>query len=95
MAGWALAAATAARGAQAQGLGDEVVAPGATVAAVSGAEAARVNPAGVGLGRAWSARLTHTEEVARGGTALNSTAVSWATPLPFGLGAAVGATFAR
>lgn len=90
-----LALAAAARSAAAQGLGDEVVAPGATVAAVSGAEAARVNPAGIGLGRSWSARITHTEEVARGGTALNSTAAAWATPLPFGFGVSVGATFAR
>jgi hypothetical protein len=73
-----LALAAVAPGAAAQGLGDEVVAPGATVAAVSGAEAARVNPAGIGLGRSWSARITHTEEVARGGTALNSTAAAWA-----------------
>jgi protease-4 len=92
--GFALAA-MAARGAQAQGLGDEVVAPGATVASVQGAEAARVNPAGIGLGREWSARITHTEEVARGGTALNNTAAAWATPLPFGFGFSVGATFAR
>ena len=94
MVGFALTALTAG-GAQAQGIGDEVVAPGATVASVQGAEAARVNPAGIGLGREWSARLTHTEEVARGGTALNNTAAAWATPLPFGLGASVGATFAR
>lgn len=94
MVGFALTA-LASGAAQAQGLGDEVVAPGATVASVQGAEAARVNPAGVGLGREWSARVTHTEEVARGGTSLNNTSAAWATPLPFGLGVSVGASFAR
>jgi protease-4 len=92
--GFALAT-LAARASAAQGMGDEVVAPGATVAAVQGAEAARVNPAGIGLGRDWSARATHTEEVGRGRTALNNTAVAFAAPLPFGLGVSAGATFAR
>lgn len=92
--GFALSSLTA-WGAQAQGLGDEVVAPGVTVASASGAEAARVNPGAISTARSWSARLTHTEEVARGGTALNATALSWTSPLPFGFGVSLGGTYAR
>lgn len=92
--GFALSSLVA-RGARAQGLGDEVVAPGVTVASASGAEAARVNPGAISIARSWSARLTHTEEVARDNTALNATALSWTSPLPFGFGVSLGATYAR
>ena len=79
----------------AQGFGGEVVAPGVTVASASGAEAARVNPAGVPLGRSWSARITSMGETARGGTDLDATAASFAAPLPFGFGVSLGATWVR
>lgn len=79
----------------AQGVGDEYAFAGATVATVTGAEASRVNPAGVATGRSWSARLAHFEELGNGTTPFNASTAAWATPLPFGLGVSVGATWAR
>ncbi len=69
--------------------------PGATVAGASGAEAARVNPAGVVVGRASSGRLTHVETLHRGASALSATSVAWTSPLPFGFGLSVGASLVR
>ena len=91
----AVATLLLARAGSAQGVGDEYAFSGATVATTMGAEASRVNPAGVPVGRSWSARLAHFEEIGAGTTPFNATTVAWATPLPFGLGVSVGATWAR
>lgn len=83
------------RAGAAQGMLGETVFPGASVASVSGAEAARVNPAGVTLGRASSTRLVHVEDLRRGPSSLHATSLTWATPLPFGFGLSLGAEWVR
>lgn len=90
LAAWGVAAPLSAQGV----LGDGVM-PGVTVASAVGAEAARLNPAGVGIGRPSSARLTYAEALHRGATQLPLTTVAWATPLPLGFGLSLGASLAR
>lgn len=79
----------------AQGLDGEVSLPGASVASVQGADALRVNPAGIGVGRGWSLRATSVHPLAGAADALGATALSFAAPLPFGFGVAVGAQWHR
>ncbi|MEZ4394455.1 MAG: signal peptide peptidase SppA [Polyangiales bacterium] len=81
--------------AQAQGLPGEVSLPGASVASVAGADALRVNPGGVGVGRTWSLRATSVHPLEGAAGSLGATAVSFASPLPFGFGVAVGAQWHR
>lgn len=81
--------------AQAQGLSGEVSLPGTSVASVAGADALRVNPGGIGVGRTWSLRATSVHPLEGAAGSLGATAVSFASPLPFGFGVAVGAQWHR
>jgi protease-4 len=81
--------------AQAQGFPDELVAPGVTVASATGAEALRVNPAGITVQRADSLRVTHVHALGARSTPLRGESVAWATQLPFGFSLALGASWVR
>lgn len=81
--------------ARAQGLSGEVSLPGVSVASVQGADSLRVNPAGLGVGRSWSLRATSTHPIEGAAGSLSATAVSFASPLPFGFGVAVGGQWHR
>ncbi len=85
----------AAAGAGAQGLPDELSAPGVTAASATGAEALRVNPAGLTVQRADSVRLTHVNALDARATALRGEALSWATQLPLGFSLGLGASWVR
>lgn len=91
----ALALTLTASLAHAQGLPGELALPGASVASTQGADALRVNPGGIGVGRAWSLRATNVQPLAGAADALEGTAVGFAAPLPFGFGVAVGAQWHR
>jgi hypothetical protein len=90
-----LALCLAAPLARAQGLPGELALPGTSVASTQGADALRVNPGGIGVGRAWSLRATNVQPLGGAADALEGTAVGFAAPLPFGFGVAVGAQWHR
>lgn len=69
--------------------------PGVTAASVTGAEASRVNPAGITIARASSLRLTHVNDVGASTTALRGESLAWSTPLPLGFAVSLGASWAR
>ncbi len=69
--------------------------PGVSSASVMGAEAARVNPAGLAVGRASSLRLTHVNDVGARTTALRGESLTWSTPLPLGFAVSLGASWVR
>ncbi len=86
---------TFAQALHAQRLSDELSLPGVSVASVSGAEAARVNPAGLTLGRASSLRLTHVNDLGARSTAARGESLTWATPLPLGFALSLGTSWVR
>lgn len=81
--------------AHAQGLPDELSMPGVTAASVTGAEASRVNPAGINVARASSLRLTHVNDLGARTTALRGESLAWSTTLPLGFAVSLGASWAR
>jgi len=92
---WCAVGLSATAATAAQGLPDELAAPGVTAASATGAEALRVNPAGITVQRADSVRLTHVNAPDARGTALRGESLAWATQLPLGLSFALGASWVR
>jgi len=85
----------ASRPARAQLVPGEIVAPGNTFATATDADAARINPGAMPLVRHWSARITHVGEWGAQNTALNATALTFSSPLFFGLAGSLGVRWAR
>ncbi len=89
------ACATLTPRAPAQALPDELSMPGVTAASVAGAEALRVNPAGINVGRESSLRLTHVNDLGASTTPLRGESLAWATGLPLGFAVSLGASWVR
>lgn len=90
-----MAAVASASSANAQGIGDERITPGSTVAHANGAEVVRANPGLLPTLRAGSLRVMHVSELRDRTTSLNADTVTWATPLPLGFAVSLGASWAR
>jgi len=95
LAPWLAACVCAGGGAGAQGLPDELSAPGLTAASATGAEALRVNPAGITAQRADSLRVVHVNAPGARASALRGESLAWATQLPLGFSLALGASWVR
>jgi protease-4 len=89
------AALLAAASSHGQVLPGEVVVPGSTVATATDADTARINMGGVALLRSRSLRFTHVSQVRGPDAGLDADALTFATPLAFGLSMSLGLTWMR
>lgn len=81
--------------ARAQSVPWEIVPSGSTIATTTDADAARVNMGAVPLASDWSLRLTHVSEVRARSTSLDADALTFTSPLLFGLAYSLGLSWVR